>query len=112
MLNNIQVGERMEHATTIHGTETAPNLLTTGAKSRLYTVLAFVALLGGCSVGPRYKAPTTPIGPFHNPTPTRADASRAPPLDTWWKGFGDSELAHRSARPRSKPRSCGIRNAR
>src|SRR5215467_4839392 len=92
MLNNIQVGERMEHATTIHGTETAPNPLTTGAKSRLYTVLVFVALLGGCSVGPRYKAPATPIRPFHNPAPMRADGSPAPPLDTWWEGFGDPAL--------------------
>src|SRR5215472_8522336 len=92
MLINIQVGERMEHAISIHGTEGASNLVTPCGKSRFYKVLAFVALLGGCSVGPRYKAPTTPIRPFHNPAPMRADGSPAPPLDTWWEGFGDPEL--------------------
>src|SRR5437879_4046197 len=54
--------------------------------------LAFVALVGGCSVGPRYKAPSTTIRPFHNPAPMRADGASAPPLDTWWEGFGDPEL--------------------
>ena len=92
MLSIIQINERMEHATTIHGTETTSNPMTSGAKSRFYKVLAFVALLGGCSVGPKYKAPTTPMRPFHNPAPMRADGASAPPLDTWWEGFGDPEL--------------------
>src|SRR4029077_16462517 len=52
----------------------------------------FVAIVEGCSVGPRYKAPTTTIHPFHNPAPTRADGASAPPLDTWGEGFGDPEL--------------------
>src|SRR5215831_5062796 len=92
MLIDIQVGERMEQAISTNGTETASNPMTPFAKSRFYIVLAFVALLGGCSVGPRYKAPTTPIRPFHNPAPMRADGSPAPPLDTWWEGFGDPAL--------------------
>src|SRR5215469_14613669 len=92
MSNDIQVGERMEHATAIHGAETASDPMTPCAKSRFLKVLAFVALLGGCSVGPRYKAPTSTIRPFHNPAPMRADGASAPPLDTWWEGFGDPEL--------------------
>src|SRR5229473_2457811 len=55
-------------------------------------LLAFVALVEGCSVGPRYKAPTPTIRPFHNPAPMRADGASAPPLDTWREGFGDPEL--------------------
>src|SRR6516165_9040618 len=66
--------------------------MTPSAKSRFCKVLAFVALLGGCSVGPKYRAPTTPMSPFHNPAPMRADGALAPPLDTWWEGFGDPEL--------------------
>src|SRR5215471_10543862 len=92
MLIDIQVDERMEHVTGTHGTETTSNPMTPSAKSRFYIVPAFVALLGGCSVGPRYKAPTTPIRPFHNPAPMRADGASAPPLDTWWEGFGDPDL--------------------
>src|SRR5215470_14784693 len=92
MFVNIQVDERMENATSIHSAETTSNPMTRCAKSRLYKVLAFVALLGGCSVGPRYKAPTWTIHPFHNPAPMRADGASAPPLDTWWEGFGDLEL--------------------
>src|SRR4029077_5582127 len=52
----------------------------------------FVAIVEGCSVGPKYKAPTPTIRPFHNPAPIRADGAPAPPLDTWWEGFGDPEL--------------------
>src|SRR5258708_40183827 len=75
MLINIQMDKRMEHA-----------------KSRFYVLPAFVALVAGCSVGPRYKAPTPRIRPFHNPAPSRADGAPAPPLVTWWEGFGDREL--------------------
>ena len=32
------------------------------------------------------------MSPFHNPAPMRADGVSAPPLDTWWEGFGDPEL--------------------
>jgi NodT family efflux transporter outer membrane factor (OMF) lipoprotein len=92
MLIDIQMSERMEHTTTSHGADAASNPKTWGVKSGLYAALAFVALVEGCSVGPRYKAPTTPIRPFHNPAPMRADGAPAPPLDTWWEGFGDHEL--------------------
>src|SRR5260370_41647174 len=57
-----------------------------------YVLLAFVALVEGCSVGPRYKAPTPTVRPFHNPAPLRADGAPAPPLDPWWEVFGDREL--------------------
>src|SRR6266571_2833302 len=92
MLTNIQVGKRMKYATTSHGADAASNPMTRGVKSGFYVLLAFVALVEGCSVGPRYKAPTPTIRPFHNPAPMRADGAPAPPLDTWWEGFGDPEL--------------------
>src|SRR5260370_19197746 len=92
MLINIQMNKRMEHATTSHGADAASNPTTRGVKSGFYVLLALVALVEGCSVGPRYKAPTPTIRPFHNPAPMRADGASAPPLDTWWEGFGDPEL--------------------
>src|SRR5947208_1198549 len=92
MFTNIQKGKQMEHATTSHGADAASNPMTRGVKSGFYVLLAFVAIVEGCSVGPRYKAPTPTLRPFHNPAPMRADGAPAPPLDTWWEGFGDSEL--------------------
>src|SRR5260370_30929544 len=92
MLSNIQVSKRMEQVTTSHGADATSNPKTRGVKSGFYVLLAFVALVEGCSVGPRYKAPTTPIRPFHNPAPARAAGASPPPLDTWWEGFGDPEL--------------------
>src|SRR5258708_8335868 len=92
MLTNIQVSKRMEQATTSHGADTAANPMTRSVKSRVYVLLAFVALVEGCSVGPKYKAPTPTIRPFHNPAPMRADGAPAPPLATWWEGFADREL--------------------
>src|SRR6266851_8887692 len=92
MLINIQLSKRMEQATTSHGADATSNPMTRGAKSWFYILLAFVALVEGCSVGPRYKAPTPTIRPFHNPAPMRADGAPAPPLDTWWERFGDREL--------------------
>ncbi len=88
MFADIQMGRRMEQATTSHGADAASNPMTRGVKPGLYVLLAFVALVEGCSVGPRYKAPTPTIRPFHNPAPMRADGASAPPLDTWWEGFG------------------------
>src|SRR6266404_1085955 len=112
MLMDIQMSKRMEHTTTSHGADAASNPKTWGVKSGLYAALAFVALVEGCSVGPRYKAPTTPIRPFHNPAPMRADGAPAPPLDTWWEGFGDPELT-RIVWSRSSPasRSTSFRRA-
>src|SRR5215831_18652712 len=92
MFINIQMSEQMEQATTSHAAETESNSMTRGVRSGLYALLPFVILAGGCSVGPKYKAPTTPMRPFHNPAPMRADGAPAPPLDTWWEGFADPEL--------------------
>src|SRR5258705_13572428 len=89
---NIQMNKRMEQVTTSHGADAASNPMTRGVKLRFYVLLAFAALVEGCSVGPRYRAPTTPIRPFHNPAPARADGASAPPLVTWGEGFGDAEL--------------------
>src|SRR5262249_46107821 len=49
---------------------------------------------GGCAVGPRYVKPTTNLAPFHNlagASATKPEFS-APPLDSWWTGFGDPML--------------------
>ena len=50
-------------------------------------------LLGGCSVGPKYKAPTPALTPFHNSVDASAAANASPtPLDRWWTGFNDPML--------------------
>ena len=50
-------------------------------------------LLGGCSVGPKYKAPTPALTPFHNSVDSSAAANASPlPLDRWWTGFNDPKL--------------------
>src|SRR5260370_28835357 len=58
----------------------------------LSTVLALFA--AGCTVGPRYRKPVTPIPPFHNaPSIELPHAGITPPeLDTLWTWFGDPEL--------------------
>jgi outer membrane protein TolC len=50
-------------------------------------------LLGGCSVGPKYKAPTPALTGFHNSVAASAAANASPPpLDRWWTGFNDPML--------------------
>src|SRR5258708_39601826 len=52
-------------------------------------------VLGGCSVGPRYKPPAVKLQPFHNAPLIASRNARlpAPALDTWWVGFNDAELS-------------------
>src|SRR6266851_6622587 len=52
-------------------------------------------VLGGCSVGPRYKPPAVKVQPFHNAPSIASRNTRlpAPALDTWWVGFNDPELS-------------------
>jgi NodT family efflux transporter outer membrane factor (OMF) lipoprotein len=55
--------------------------------------LVLSILLGGCSVGPKYKAPTPALTPFHNSVDASAAANASPtPLDRWWTGFNDPML--------------------
>jgi NodT family efflux transporter outer membrane factor (OMF) lipoprotein len=50
-------------------------------------------LLEGCSVGPKYRAPTPALAPFHNAVDGSASSSTVtPPLDQWWTGFNDPML--------------------
>jgi NodT family efflux transporter outer membrane factor (OMF) lipoprotein len=50
-------------------------------------------LLEGCSVGPKYRAPTPALAPFHNSVAGSAgSAAVTPPLDQWWTGFNDPML--------------------
>jgi hydrophobe/amphiphile efflux-1 (HAE1) family protein/NodT family efflux transporter outer membrane factor (OMF) lipoprotein len=57
-------------------------------------ILALSLFAGGCAVGPRYVKPTTNLAPFHNLAPASATKPEfsAPPLESWWTGFGDPML--------------------
>src|SRR6266481_9324399 len=62
----------------------------------VYAVCVLVSVLaGGCAVGPKYKAPSVTVSPFHGASSvdSRKTGLDAPPLDRWWEGFGDPELA-------------------
>jgi NodT family efflux transporter outer membrane factor (OMF) lipoprotein len=55
--------------------------------------LLFGLMLDGCTVGPKYQAPTPALAPFHNQVAaSAASAVAAPPLDQWWTGFNDRML--------------------
>src|SRR5438046_9494312 len=62
---------------------------------RMGLALALGASMTGCAVGPKYHRPTVNLQPFHNAPSieTRTASLSAPPLDQWWTGFGDPELA-------------------
>jgi outer membrane protein, multidrug efflux system len=60
---------------------------TTGAR-RLWPVMAISILLFGCSVGPDYKRPDTPVPPNWLASPEPA----AWPSAGWWHGFGSAKL--------------------
>jgi NodT family efflux transporter outer membrane factor (OMF) lipoprotein len=57
--------------------------------------LLLTLALAGCTVGPKYKGPsTTALAPFHNQIDDAAnDSSSVVPLDRWWIGFNDPMLA-------------------
>jgi multidrug efflux system outer membrane protein len=55
-----------------------------------FTVVA--ALLAGCTVGPNYSRPATPVPPAYAEPHASSDLSDAK-LSLWWQGFGDPELA-------------------
>ncbi|MFC5865363.1 efflux transporter outer membrane subunit [Acidicapsa dinghuensis] len=70
-------------------------------KSRFFARVSLGALLlglllQGCSVGPKYTAPSLPgaaLAPFHNNVETSiSDNNFATPLDQWWTGFNDPML--------------------
>src|SRR5213082_3309302 len=62
---------------------------------RMGLAFALTAGVTGCAVGPNYQRPTVKLQPFHNAPliETRAASLPAPPLDQWWTGFHDPELA-------------------
>lgn len=66
----------------------------TVASAGYFLYAAMIGLLAGCTVGPKYRPPTTQLQPFHNaPAIASRIATEAPPrLDTWWSGFNDLEL--------------------
>jgi len=61
---------------------------------RFFRTAAFLAglfLAAGCAVGPDYRRPDAPLAGPYRTDPPPATAS-APPLQTWWLGFGDPML--------------------
>ncbi len=61
----------------------------------VYAVCVLISMLaGGCAVGPKYKAPSVTVSPFHGASSVDARKAglAAPPLDRWWEGFGDPEV--------------------
>ena len=49
----------------------------------------------GCAVGPDYHGPDVSLVPLHNASAVEARKAPlpAPPLESWWSGFGDPMLA-------------------
>jgi NodT family efflux transporter outer membrane factor (OMF) lipoprotein len=67
---------------------TFPSLSKTGLTSILLGLL-----LQSCAVGPRYKAPASPLAPFHNHVGAPTENGLVTPgLDHWWTGFNDPML--------------------
>src|SRR5579859_6694328 len=62
---------------------------------RIGFALALGASVTGCAVGPNYQRPSVKLQPFHNAPSIEARTAPlpAPPLDQWWTGFQDPELA-------------------
>ena len=48
--------------------------------------------LGGCAVGPNYRAPHTTVASSFANVPTNTVAAEETGLATWWKGFNDPRL--------------------
>jgi NodT family efflux transporter outer membrane factor (OMF) lipoprotein len=76
---------------------TPPSVIRAGRSrgpARAAALLALALSLAGCAVGPAYHAPEIALaGPYHTAAPTAPPgAAPAPPLETWWRGFGDPEL--------------------
>jgi NodT family efflux transporter outer membrane factor (OMF) lipoprotein len=58
-----------------------------------WMTLAAVLGVAACEAGPHYVAPRATLAPFHNAAALRGrNAGTPPPLDTWWRGFGDPVL--------------------
>ena len=57
---------------------------------RVFPTILALLVLGGCTLGPAYRAPDLDIPPAYRATP--ASASEAWPAAQWWRGFGSPEL--------------------
>src|SRR5665213_1297965 len=55
----------------------------------LYFILLGVA---GCSVGPNYKAPKTPVAPEFANAAAESQYNTNRTVAAWWRGFNDVEL--------------------
>lgn len=62
--------------------------------SLVFVSLFSAELFAGCTVGPKYQRPSIRLEPFHNAPAMDARQVQvpAPQLDTWWKGFQDTDL--------------------
>jgi hypothetical protein len=68
----------------------------------VYAVCVLISVLaGGCAVGPKYKAPSVTVSPFHETSSVDAGKAglAAPTLDRWWEGFGIVEATVQRSRP-------------
>lgn len=55
-------------------------------------LLALLALVSGCAVGPNYKQPQTSVAASFANRPTNAVTADEATLATWWRGFKDAKL--------------------
>ena len=58
---------------------------------RVAVLLVATALLAGCTVGPNYQRPASPVPPTYAEPGSTAGTSDAD-LASWWRGFGDAKL--------------------
>jgi multidrug efflux system outer membrane protein len=58
----------------------------------LLIALGALLLLGGCAVGPNYKAPQTAVASAFENSPTNAASADDTALASWWKSFNDTTL--------------------
>ncbi len=66
------------------------------ATAAALSILLLSLFLQGCSVGPKYHAPNSPVAalaPFHNKLDVSNSSDKpAPSLNEWWNGFHDPML--------------------
>src|SRR5437868_9953400 len=58
----------------------------------LMGLVAAVALLPSCAVGPRYQRPTEPIPSQWNVDQPRGTTSAGEPVEQWWASFNDPQF--------------------
>lgn len=57
---------------------------------KIFILICFLTLLGGCHIGPKYEVPCTTVPEDWK---TNAEGTVAPPVENWWDLFNDSTLS-------------------